>query len=243
MPGASCTTRPGLAWVCALAHTLGIGTDIENGEAVGGRADRCLCPRGVPCRRAAAQPLAGAVAPPAGREGVVNAPPVPYPDEIRVHPGPALLAGIERGPSLDGPPSAVRRPGLGRRRHAARPGHRGRTARSRRRGVPVRQEAGDGGVPSSPEPARRWSWSTASEGESASSKDAALTLTRPAPRAGRRRGDRARPRRHRDPRGAPGRAGLRGAPDARGRGRTIRRAADPAAHRRATLRRRPVHAR
>jgi NADH:ubiquinone oxidoreductase subunit F (NADH-binding) len=30
----------------------------------------------------------------------VNAPPVPYPSDIRVLPGPALLAGIDRGPSL-----------------------------------------------------------------------------------------------------------------------------------------------
>ena len=108
----------------------------------------------------------------------MNAPPVPYPDEIRVHPGPALLAGIERGPSLtahlqqygdlawvdvDTLLELVNGVALRGRGGAAFPFARkletvaGRARRSRRPVVVV----------------------NLSEGESASSKDAALALTRP----------------------------------------------------------------
>ena len=67
--------------------------------------------------------------------------PVPIPTRVTVEPGPALLAGIEHGPSL----AAHRRqygdlPRLDRRR-AARAGRPGRPARARWRGVPVRHQA------------------------------------------------------------------------------------------------------
>jgi NADH:ubiquinone oxidoreductase subunit F (NADH-binding) len=108
----------------------------------------------------------------------VNAPPVPYPDEIRVHPGPALLAGIERGPSLtahreqygdlprldvDTLLDLVTGVGLRGRGGAAFPfGTKletvhARAGRSRRPVIVV----------------------NLSEGESTSSKDSALALTRP----------------------------------------------------------------
>lgn len=104
--------------------------------------------------------------------------PVPFPDEVRVHPGPALLAGIERGPSLTAhraqhdvvPPidagslhDLVAAVGLRGRGGAAFPfatkleAVRGRAGRTRRPAVVV----------------------NASEGEPASSKDHALALTRP----------------------------------------------------------------
>ena len=75
--------------------------------------------------------------------------PVPVPSEVTVLPGPALLAGIERGPVARGPPRPARPP------PAARPGHPdGRprahlAARPRRRRIPVRHEAGCARVGSS----------------------------------------------------------------------------------------------
>ncbi|HWM03072.1 MAG TPA: NADH-ubiquinone oxidoreductase-F iron-sulfur binding region domain-containing protein [Actinophytocola sp.] len=108
----------------------------------------------------------------------MNTPPVPYPDEIRVHPGPALLAGIERGPSLtahrlqygdlprvdvDTLLDLVTGVGLRGRGGAAFPlatkleTVARRAGRSRRPVVVI----------------------NLSEGESASSKDSALALTRP----------------------------------------------------------------
>ena len=108
----------------------------------------------------------------------MNNPPVPYPHEIRVHPGTALLAGIERGPSLtahreqygdlprldvDTLLELVTGVGLKGRGGAGFPfGTKLETVRSRagrnRRPVVV---------------------VNLSEGESASSKDAALAQTRP----------------------------------------------------------------
>ena len=101
--------------------------------------------------------------------------PVPTPDQIRIHPGPALLAGISDGPSLDahreryGPLPAigldalidlVDRLGLRGRGGAAFPfaTKLQAAARGRRRPVVV---------------------VNLSEGEPASAKDAALALTRP----------------------------------------------------------------
>lgn len=105
-------------------------------------------------------------------------PPVPFPDQIRVHPGPALLSGIERGPSLAAHRSqygavprldsaaltdVVSSVGLRGRGGAAFPfgiklgAVLDRAGRTRRPVVVV----------------------NASEGEPASSKDSALALTRP----------------------------------------------------------------
>ena len=115
--------------------------------------------------------------------------PVPVPQEVAVHEGPALLAGLADGPSL----AAHRgRYGALPERHpagAARAGRRGRAAGPGRGGVPVRPQAGHAAStaagPPAGRPAHRRGRRDAvvvvnlSEGEPASAKDSALALTRP----------------------------------------------------------------
>ena len=90
-----------VAWVCALAHTPGHRHRCRERPSSGRwrrprpASSRCASRAGLRLSRSQ-EPSSPSR--PGGT--TMNAPPVPYPDEIRVHPGPALLAGIEHGPSL-----------------------------------------------------------------------------------------------------------------------------------------------
>ena len=130
---------------CALAHGIGIGTDVQATPSRGPTPSSASCVAvvlgavGLRLGRLAAdraltrcEPVTPAALAPS---------PVPIPTDVQVHPGPALLPGIADGPSL-----AAHRAQYGelpgrRRRRAAR-GHRAPpAARPRRCGVPLRHQA------------------------------------------------------------------------------------------------------
>lgn len=118
-------------------------------------------------------PLRPAPADPAGEGPAAGASPVPVPTEVTVEPGPALLAGIDAGPSL-----AAHRDQYGEVPRLARAALQSSVERVRLRGrggaaFPFATKMGALGR------GRPVVVVNLSEGECASSKDAALALTRP----------------------------------------------------------------